>query len=142
MHNLKNTNNNFLCKFKKIKFENKEKKRKKEMSARVDTILSNYIDLSITFIVPLECTYGIITNIINIIIFSKKSLIDIIFKYYRINAISNICYLLIVFFLFVARCGIYCQFSKTYPAQLYLYVFYTYIIRYICYFKYLFTNNS
>ena len=46
MHNLKNTNNNFLCKFKKIKFENKEKKRKKEMSARVDTILSNYIDLS------------------------------------------------------------------------------------------------
>ena len=140
--NLKNTNNNVLCKLKKIKFENKEKKRKKEMSARVDTILSNYIDLSITLIVPLECTYGIITNIINIIIFSKKSLIDIIFKYYRINAISNICYLLIVFFLFVARCGIYCQFSKTNPAQLYLYVFYTYIIRYICYFKYLFTNNS
>ena len=112
------------------------------MSARVDTILSNYIDLSITLIVPLECTYGIITNIINIIIFSKNPLIDIIFKYYRINAISNICYLLIVFFLFVARCGIYCQFSKTYPAQLYLYVFYTYIIRYICYFKYMFTNNS
>ena len=86
------------------------------MSAKVDTILSNYIDLSITLIVPLECTYGIITNIINIIIFSKKSLKDIIFKYYRINAISNICYLLIVFFLFVARCGIYCQFSKTNPA--------------------------
>jgi hypothetical protein len=97
------------------------------MSATVDSILSDFIDLSITFIVPIECTYGIITNIINIIIFSKKSLKDIIFKYYRINAISNICYLLIVFFLFVARCGVYCTFSKSYPAQLYLYVFYTYI---------------
>ena len=74
-------------------FENlkiKKKKRKKEMSATVDTILSNYIDLSITFIVPLECTYGIITNIINIIIFSKKSLKVIIFKYCRINAIFQI----------------------------------------------------
>jgi hypothetical protein len=93
----------------------------------VDIILSNFIDLSITFIVPVLCTYGIISNIINIIIFSKKSMNDIIFKYYKINAISNICYLSIVFFLFVARCGIYCQLSKTYPAQLYLYVFYTYI---------------
>jgi hypothetical protein len=97
------------------------------MSTTIDTILSNFIDLSITFIVPIECTYGIITNIINIIIFSKKSLKDIIFKYYRINAISNICYLSIVFFLFAARCGIYCKFSNTYPAQLYLYVFYTYV---------------
>ncbi len=68
------------------------------MSTTIDTILSNFIDLSITFIVPIECTYGIITNIINIIIFSKKSLKDIIFKYYRINAISNICYLLIFIF--------------------------------------------
>jgi len=93
----------------------------------VDTILSNFIDSSITFLVPVICTYGIISNIINIIIFSKKSMNDIIFKYYKINAISNICYLSIVFFLFVARCGIYCQLSKTYPAQLYLYVFYTYI---------------
>ncbi len=42
------------------------------MSTTIDTILSNFIDLSITFIVPIECTYGIITNIINIIIFSKK----------------------------------------------------------------------
>ena len=93
----------------------------------VESILSNYIDISITFIVPVICAYGISTNILNIIIFSKKSLKDIIFKYYRINAISNICYLSIVFFLFVARCGTYCNFSATFEAQLYLYVFYTYI---------------
>ena len=107
-----------------------------------DTTLNTFLDFTSTFMFPIISTYDIIINIINIIIFSKKSLKDIIFKYYRINAISNICYLLIVFFLFVARCGVYCTFSKSYPAQLYLYVFYTYIIRYICYFKYMFTNNS
>ena len=92
-----------------------------------DTTLNTFLDFTSTFMFPIISTYDIIINIINIIIFSKKSLKDIIFKYYRINAISNILYLLIIFFFFVIRCGMYCSFTNTYPAQIFNYVFFTYI---------------
>ena len=88
--------------------------------------LNDFIDFCTTFIVPIICFYGVVANIINVIVFSKKELTDVTFKYYRINALSNIVYLLICFFLFVARCGVYCTFSRTYAAQLFLYFFYTY----------------
>ena len=92
-----------------------------------DIFLSNFIDFCTTFIVPVICFFGMTTNLINFVIFSNKNLKDILFKYYRLNAVSNFCYLINCFFLFVARCGIYCTFSSTYAAQFYLYLPYTYI---------------
>ena len=50
--------------------------------------LNDFIDFCTTFIVPIICFYGVVANIINVIVFSKKELTDVTFKYYRINAIS------------------------------------------------------
>ena len=88
--------------------------------------MNNFNDLSNTFIIPFISAFGVLTNIINVIVFSKKELKDVAFKYYKVNALSNMFYLLICFFLFVARCGVYCKFSQTCIAQFYLYFFYTY----------------
>ena len=96
-------------------------------SSSTDIFLSNFIDFCTTFIVPVICFFGMATNTINFIIFSRKDLNDIVFKYYKAYAVSNFLYLAICFFLFVARCGIYCKFSSTYAAQYYLYMLYTYI---------------
>lgn len=88
---------------------------------------SNSIDFCYTYIIPIICLIGILTNATDIIVFSSRNLKDITFKYLRINALANLIYLLISFFLFSARCGIYCSFSKTYAAQIYMYFFYSYI---------------
>ncbi len=92
-----------------------------------DIFLNNFIDFCITFIVPVICFFGMTTNVINYVVFSNRNLMDIVFRYYRANAVSNFLYLINCFFLFAARCGIYCNFSSTYAAQFYLYLPYTYI---------------
>ena len=38
----------------------------------VDQFFSNFVDFSITFIIPFICFYRIISNILNIIIFSSR----------------------------------------------------------------------
>ena len=92
----------------------------------VNSFLNNFIDFCTTFIVPIICAYGVVANILNYLVFSNRELKDITFKYYLINAVSNSIYLLICFFLFVARCGVYCSFASTYSAQFYLLYIYTY----------------
>jgi hypothetical protein len=66
--------------------------------------LSFIVDICNTYIIPSICIFGILTNIINIRIFLKRNLKDVAFKYYLVNAFSNLFYLLICFFIFVARC--------------------------------------
>ena len=80
-----------------------------------------------TFIIPVICALGICTNIVNIIVFSDKEMSDVTYKYLKVNACMNIIYLSICFFLFMARCGSYCEIDSSLVSIIYLYVFYTYI---------------
>lgn len=91
------------------------------------SFLNDCVDFCNTFIVPIISAFGILTNLINVVVFSQKELKDVTFKYFKLQSLSNSIYLMIAFFLFVPRCGIYCQISHTFTAQLYLYVFHTYI---------------
>jgi len=87
------------------------------------------IDVGNTFILPSICFYGIVTNLINIRLFFSKDIKDITFKYYRINAFSNLSYLILCFFIFSFRCGIFCessQLSATLATRVYSWVFYAY----------------
>ena len=87
------------------------------------------IDVGNTFILPSICFYGIVTNIINIRIFLSKDIKDVTFKYYLRNAFSNLFYLILCFFIFSFRCGIFCQSSQlsaTLATRVYSWVFYTY----------------
>ena len=89
--------------------------------------VDNIVSFLYTFVIPVICAFGISTNIVNIIVFSNKELSDITYKYLRANALSNAFYLINCFFIFMARCGIYCQFDKTYYTALYKYLFYDYL---------------
>lgn len=79
-----------------------------------------------TFIIPVICIFGITTNIINIIVFSNKELGDMTYKYLKVNACCNICYLSICFFLFMGRCGSFCTIDSSYLGNFYMYFFYSY----------------
>ena len=93
----------------------------------VDQFFSDFVDFSITFIIPIICSYGIIANILNIIVFSHSEFKDLAYRYLYVNAYLNIIYLAHCFFLFVGRCGIYCTFSSTLAANIYINYFYNYL---------------
>ena len=93
----------------------------------IDQFFANFVDFSITFIIQFICFYGIISNILNIIIFSNREFKDLVYKYLNLNACSNIIYLSVCFFLFVGRCGIYCSFGSTLAANIYMNYFYNYL---------------
>ena len=93
----------------------------------VDQFFSDFVDFSITFIIPIICSYGIIANILNIIVFSHSEFKDLAYRYLYVNAYLNIIYLAHCFFLFVGRCGIYCTFSSTLAANIFMNYFYNYL---------------
>ena len=91
-------------------------------TATIDTV----IGFIYTFVIPCICAFGITTNVINIIVFSNKEMGDITYKYLKINACSNICYLSICFFLFMGRCGSFCTIDSSYVGVFFMYFFYSY----------------
>ena len=95
-------------------------------NARTDHVLYA-LDFFYAFCVPVICFFSICTNLIDFIVFSHKELKSETFKYLKMNAISNIFYLTICFFLFAKRCGQFCELDTTYTVQLYYIVFYRYV---------------
>ena len=88
---------------------------------------ANAFDFFSTFIAPSICAFGMTTNILNIVVFSHKELKDETYMYLKMNAYSNFVYLFCCFFIFSARCGIYCNLGDSYAANLYYWIFYTYL---------------
>jgi hypothetical protein len=84
-------------------------------------------DVVYTFVAPIMSTFGIITNILNIIVFSNKEMKDDTYKYLKMNAFSNMIYLINCLFLFTTRCGQFCSFSNTLAVQIYYWIFYIYV---------------
>lgn len=84
-------------------------------------------DAVYTYCVPVICLAGVVTNLLNAIVLSNRSLKNVIFQYYRMNAFSNIIYLTICFFVFTVRCGRLCDLNRYYSVQLYFWIFYGYV---------------
>ena len=80
-----------------------------------------------TFIVPFICLFGIITNILNIIVFSNNKLKDESYKYLKMNAFSNMFYLSFIVIAFVKRCTNFCDYETTLFANVYYWAFYFYL---------------
>lgn len=89
--------------------------------------LNTTIDFIYTFVIPSICFCGILANALNLFILNDPSLKNVIYKYLVINAISNLFYYTICFFIFLPRCGSFCTISHSYPPQFYLYLFYNYL---------------
>ena len=66
-------------------------------------------DVYWTFILPLICVYSIITCVINLLVFASLKSKNIIYKIMLYNSISDIAYLVSVMFVFMIRCGQFCD---------------------------------
>ena len=84
------------------------------------------IDVYWAFILPFFCFFSIVTNGINILVFFKIKSRDIIYKYMLFNSIADEAYLCGVFFIFLVKCGQFCQIKDTYAVQIYYKYVYMY----------------
>ena len=82
--------------------------------------IDTYLDIYWTFILPVICLFSIVTNLINIKVFYALKSKNIIYKYMLYNSLSNVAYLLTVVFVFVIKCGRFCEDLKdSYIAKVY-----------------------
>jgi hypothetical protein len=88
-----------------IKFKCPQKGAGSEYWQRINRIKDTFW----TFIFPIISVFGIITNLINILVFSHKELrSNNLFVYMLFYSIADFFYLLQVFFIWIARCASYC----------------------------------
>ena len=82
------------------------------------------VDSYWTFVIPLICLFSLSTNMINIIVFRSIKSRNIIYKYMLVNSLADQIYLIMVVFVFFARCGQFCDMKDTYLAKFYIqYIF-------------------
>ena len=79
-----------------------------------------------TFLTPLVCLFSLCTNMINIIVFRSIKSRNIIYKYMLVNSIADQVYLMCVMFIFIARCGQFCDIKDTYLTRFYFKYIYMY----------------
>ena len=92
------------------------------------TYIETIKDIYWTFILPLICSYSIVTSIINLIIFGTLKSKNIIYKFMLYNSMSDIAYLFSVMFVFVMRCGQFCdELKHSYIAKFYHHYIFTYV---------------
>lgn len=72
-----------------------------------------------TFILPILCFIGVLTNLISIIVFIRLKSKQQVFKWMLTNSISNLFYLFQCGFIFINKCEPFCSFSNTYWAILF-----------------------
>jgi hypothetical protein len=86
--------------------------------------MQKLLDFLWTFIYPSICFCSIIIAVINIKVLSQIKRIESVYNYMYLKSISNFFYLLISFFVFMFKCGYYCDFENSYLVKIYeLYFF-------------------
>ncbi len=83
-------------------------------------------DVYWTFVLPCVCLFSLLTNTINILVFKSIKSRNVIYKYMLANSMFDQAYLLTVFFVFVIRCGQFCDYENSYFAQFYAVYIYMY----------------
>lgn len=96
-----------------------------------------FIEVCWTYILPLICLFGLITNLLNMIVFvSISKLKETLYKYMLINSIVDFFYLIILSFISLSKCGSLCgMIGNSYLAKFYeLYLFF-YLSNVLCVFN-------
>ena len=87
-------------------------------------------DIVNVFILPSIAFYSVITNLICLIVFSDKTLFkNQTYKYFLFNSIFDIIYSFINLFVFIMRCGTYCDYGYSYWIKMYEIYAFHYIAR-------------
>lgn len=77
-----------------------------------------------TWVLPAICAFGVVTNLINIVIFLHSKLKEDIYKYMLAYSVSDFFYTFFVFFIWISRSRY--PLSSTYEAKWYeIYIFFT-----------------
>ena len=100
-----------------------------------DTLSFPIEDYFNTYILPIICLFGIITNIINILVFKQIKLNNETTKYFITNSCCDLAFLSTQVFLFIFRCGTLCPYNYKYGAKLYekyIYLYTGYVISNFC----------
>ena len=91
----------------------------------------NYVelvkDVYWTFILPLICVISMATSLINIAVFGALKTKNIIYKFMFYNCTCDLAYLLSVTFVFIMRCGQFCEIKDSYIAKFYHHYVFIYI---------------
>ena len=92
----------------------------------ITNIQETIIDVYWTFMLPSICVFSLTTNAINILVFYKIKSRNVIYKYMFANSLVDEAYLLCVSFIFLVRCGQFCEIRHSYMAQFYAHYIYMY----------------
>lgn len=84
------------------------------------------LDIYWTFVLPSICSFSLVTNAINILVFYTIKSRNVIYKYMLVNCLADEVYLFCVFFIFIVRCGQFCEIKDSYFAQVYAHYIYMY----------------
>ena len=85
-------------------------------------------DIYWTFVLPFICSCSILTCLSNLIIFASLKSKNIIYKFMLYNSLSDIAYLFSVMFVFVMRCGQFCdELKDSYAAKFYHHYIFTFV---------------
>ena len=90
-------------------------------------ITSRIADIGNVFILPFINTYGIIANILCIIVFSSNRLKGEVYLFMLLTSISDLVLALSWLSSFIIRCGVYCNFGYNYGAKKYEQIIYLYL---------------
>ena len=77
------------------------------------------IDVLYTFVVTPICFVSLLTNLVNVYVFTKMRHFNVIYKFLLCKSVSNTLYLCICMFIFVAKCGHFCSMDTSYLAKAY-----------------------
>lgn len=81
-----------------------------------------------TFVAPIICIVSFILNLVNINVLNRMRQASKVYYYMYIKAIVNTLYLLISIFVFIIKCGKFCDIEDTYFSKLYHLYFFIYLI--------------
>ena len=93
----------------------------------LDSLSFRISDYGYVYLIPITCAFGIITNVLTIIVLFKSDLKGIMYKYMIFMSIFEIIEMLISFWLMIVRCGTLCPYDYQYLSKFYEQYFYLYL---------------
>lgn len=100
---------------------------KEKLYYSLDSLSYRISDYGYTYIIPLACAFGIITNALTIVVIVKGSLKGILYKYMLFMSIFEIIEMTLNFWIMLVRCGTLCPYGYDYLSKVYELYLYSYI---------------
>jgi hypothetical protein len=92
-----------------------------------EVFTSKLTDIGNVFILPPICFFGLIANLINIVVILQPEFKGTVYHIMLMNTITDFCFLSIMFFIVIIRCGSLCPYGYTFASKVYEQYIYLFI---------------